>query len=250
VAPGVTNMLSKIIEANKINKSELKNFSSPSLEELDLMIADKRREAQRMKIIDENQDDPVKAAKREANRILIEAQDKLKEAGVEAELIKTRKEKEIRMQLEKEYQLKFEQKVDQIQKNYLKSEEELARLKQILYKQSEKQLMDLVFSISRKVIDSEIKTNPDIVLNMLKKGFEKIKDAKEYEIKINPLDFEALSKRKDELGEIVKTSGVIKFTKDEHIERGGCQIVTELGEISSEPGKQLDIIIRELSNGA
>ncbi len=52
------------------------------------------------------------------------------------------------------------------------------------------------------------------------------------------------------MGEIVKTSGAVKLTKDEHIERGGCKIVTELGEISSEPGKQLDIIMRELSNGA
>jgi flagellar biosynthesis/type III secretory pathway protein FliH len=85
---------------------------------------------------------------------------------------------------------------------------------------------------------------------MLKKGFDKIKEAKEYEIKINPVDYEIIAKSKDRVDEMLKTTGTVKFTKDEHVERGGCQIVTEQGEISSEPGKQLDIIKRELSNGA
>jgi len=243
-------MLSKIIDSKNLEKLELKPFVSPSFNELDLIISEKRRDTQRMKISEEHPDDPVKAAKTEANRILIEAQQKLKEAELEAEVLKNKKEKELRIQLEKEFQVKFDQKANLLQQNYLHSTEELARLKQDIFKKSEKQLMDLVFSVTRKIIDSEVKSSPEVVINMLRKGFEKIRDAKEYEIKLHPLDYESLAKRKDELGEILKTSGSIKFTKDEQVERGGCQISSELGEISSEPNKQLDIIIRELSNGA
>jgi flagellar assembly protein FliH len=241
-------MLSKILRGEHAKKLTLEEFKLPDSLEIGSLIEEKRREAQRKKIIDDHKEDPVKAAKQEANRILIEAQEKLKEATAEANLFKIQKEKELRTQLEKEFHVKLEQQVNQIQKNYLASLEELAALKQFIYNQLESQLMELVFSISHKVIDSEIKTSPQIILGMLKKGFEKVKDAKEYEVKINPADYDTIIDKKDEIKEILKTSGHIKFKKDENIERGGCQIITPQGEISSEPGKQLDIIMRELSD--
>jgi flagellar assembly protein FliH len=201
-----------------------------------------------MRIIEDHKEDPVKAAKQEAHRILIEAQEKLKEAEAEASLLKIQKEKELRLHLEKEFQQKLEQQMSKLKGNYQNSIEELATLKQVMYHQLENQLMNMVFSISQKVIDSEIKTSPQIILGMLKKGFEKIKDAKEYEIKINPADYDTIVNKKEELKQILKTSGSIKFVKDDKIERGGCRIITEQGEISSEPAKQLEIIKRELSD--
>lgn len=241
-------MLSKIIRGESAKKLEYYSYKVPSIIEVGTILEEKKRESQRQKVIDEHKDDPVKAARQEANRILIEAQDKLKEAEAEANLLKIQKEKELRLQLEKEFQAKLDQQIGQLKQNYIKSLEEIATLKSALYKQSENQLLEMVFSVSRKVIDSEIKTSPDIVMSMLKKGFEKIKDAKQYEIKINPVDYETIIGKKDQLKHIIKTSGSVKFTKDEKIERGGCKIITEQGEISSEPTKQLDIIMSELSD--
>ncbi|NIM17718.1 MAG: hypothetical protein GTO45_37600 [Candidatus Aminicenantes bacterium] len=229
-------MLSKIVRNDKAEELELKPFVSPTRKEIGLIIAKKKREARRKKIIDAHKDDTVNAAG--------------KEADAEASLLIKQKEQEMRRQLEKEYQAKLEQRVKQVQQNYYNSLEELAKLKQILYNKSENQLVDLVFSIVRKVIASEIKTTPEVVLGMLKRGFDKIRDAKEYEIKVNPIDYEIILKKKDEVKKMLKTTGTVKFTKDEHIERGGCQIVSEQGEISSEPGKHLDIIMRELANKA
>ncbi|UCH95542.1 MAG: hypothetical protein JSV88_01480 [Candidatus Aminicenantes bacterium] len=195
-------MLSKIVSSDKVEKLHVEEFKIPSAREIEPIIKEKKREAQRKKIIGSNT------------------------------------------------KLKQKQQVKQIQQNYLDSLEELATLKQIIYNQLENRLMDLVFSVSRQVIASEIKTSPGIVLKMLKKGFDKIKtkDAKEYEIKINPADYETIINRKKEIKEIMETSRSVKFTKDKKVERGGCQIITEKGEISSEPGKQLDIIKGKLSD--
>jgi flagellar assembly protein FliH len=248
VVPEAMNMLSKIVSNVEIEKFKIEEFKVPSIEEIGFVIEDRKREAQRKKIIDSHKEDPVKAAKKEANRILIEAQEKLKEAEAEASLIKIQTEKQVRTRLEKEYQEKLQQQVKQVQQNYFNALEELASLKQIVYNQLENQLMELVYSISKKVIGSEIKTSPQVIFEMLKKGFSKIKDAKEYEIRINPADYDIITSKKDEIKKTLETSGSIKFIKDEKIERGGCQIVTEQGEISSEPGKQLDIIMRELAD--
>jgi len=242
-------MLSKILSPKEAAKLEFKPFNCPNQDDVHVLLEEKRRENQRKRILEDNKEDPVTAAKNEANRILIEAQDKLKAAEVEANLLKNRKEKELRLQLEKEFQAKLEEQLNQTQQNYVKTLDELSKLKQTIYKKSENQLLELVFSITKKIIESEIKTSPDIVLNLLKKSFEKIKDASTYEIKINPIDYDNIVKRKNELSETLKITGTIKFTKDEHVERGGCHIISEQGEISSEPSKQLDIIMRELSDG-
>ncbi len=209
------NMLSKIISGKEAKKLQIEKFKIPSPKEIENIIEEKKRETQRTE--------------------------------AETGLLKIQVEKELSTRLEKEYQEKLPQQVKQIRQNYLNSLEELTTLKQTIYNQLENRLMDLVFSISRKVIGTEIKTAPHIILSMLKKGFEKIKNATEYEIKINPADYETVIDKKDDIKEILETPGSIKFTKDEHIERGGCRIITEQGEISSEPGKQLDIIRSELS---
>ncbi len=210
-------MLSKIISAKEVKKLPLEKFKIPSSKEIENIIQEKKQETQRKEIIQSNKDDPVKAARKEADRILIETQEKLKEA-------------------------------EQVRHNYFNSLEELATLKQTIYNQLEKQLVDLVLSISHKVIGTEIKTSPHLLLSMLKKGFEKIKGAKEYEIKINPADYETIISKKNDLKEILETPGSVKFTKDKNIERGGCRIITEQGEISSEPGRLLDITRSKLSD--
>ena len=77
VEPGVMNMLSKIVSGEESEKLELQAYHLPSPEELALLIADKKRESDRSNIIEENKEDPVKAARSEANKILIEAAPRL-----------------------------------------------------------------------------------------------------------------------------------------------------------------------------
>ena len=115
------NMSSKIISAKEVEKLQLKKFEIPSPEEIQLIIEEKKQEAQRKEIIESNKQDPVGAARSEANRILNEAREKLKQAETEASLLKIQMEKELRAQLEKEYREKFRQQLKQARQNYFKS---------------------------------------------------------------------------------------------------------------------------------
>ena len=123
------NMLSKIISAKEVGKLQLKKFEIPSPKEIELIIEEKKREAQRNEIIESNKKDPVGAARKEANRILIEAREKLKQAETEASRLKIQMEKELRAQLEKEYREKFRQQVKQARQNYCKSLDDKGPLK-------------------------------------------------------------------------------------------------------------------------
>lgn len=129
--PGSMNMLSKIFSGKELEKLQIEKFKIPSPKEIELIFEEKKREVRRNEIIESNIEDLGKKAKKDANRILIEVQEKLKE--VEASLLK--------IQMENEYQEKFQQQVKQAQLNYFNSLEELATLKQIIYKQLKNQLI-------------------------------------------------------------------------------------------------------------
>ncbi|MDQ1355311.1 MAG: flagellar assembly protein FliH [Acidobacteriota bacterium] len=241
-------MLSKIVRSHETGKMELRQYVAPSAEEIDIIQENRNQETNRKNFLEQYKQDPLAAARKEANLILVSAQEKLKAAQQEAGTLKARQEKEIRTLMEKEFHAKLEAELAQIKKNSQDALAALNILKETIYKDSEKELMELVFSITRKVIGDEIKSSPQVVKTMLQKGFEKIKEARQYEVKLNPADYEALSQGKGGLNEIIKTPGTINFTKDDTVEQGGCKIITESGEISSEPAKQLDIIVKELSD--
>jgi hypothetical protein len=59
---------------------------------------------------------------------------------------KKREARRKEIQMEKEYQEKFQQQVKQVQQSYFNSLDELATLKQIIFNQLKNQLMDLLLS--------------------------------------------------------------------------------------------------------
>ncbi len=243
-------MLSKIVKSDDTEDMGLQPYRPPSPEEVDGILEERSREAKRLKIIDNSPTDPLKAAKKEANVILAQAQDKLKEAQVEAKAMVSRQERDIRQKLEKEFQVKLENRLKDLKQQYQDTLEALVTLKQNLFKNSEQEMMELVFAVVKKIIGDEIRSSPEIVISLLQKGFEKLKEAKEIVIHLNSMDYDLLMKEKDRLKEVLQTSGTIDFVQDDSIKMGGCLINSENGEISMEPGKMLDIIMKELSDAA
>ncbi|MCU0285867.1 MAG: FliH/SctL family protein [Acidobacteria bacterium] len=239
-------MLSKVFKAEEAKKLDIHEYVLPGPEEINTLVEQRNMDAKRQNLLDEFKNDPLSAARQEANIILLNAQEKLKAAQLEAGTMKTRLEKEILAQLEMEFQAKMNAELAKIRKNSLDAINSLAKLKESIYRQNEKEIMELVISIAGKVISDEIKSSPQVIISMLRKGFEKIKHARQFEIKFHPLDFDLLAREKGGLDEIIKMSGALHFTKDEHVERGGCRIISENGEVSTEPGKQMEIIIKEL----
>ncbi len=240
-------MLSELIEKEKLNTREIKKFEYIDHFHVKEILEEKKREFEREKIIEGNKDDPVAAAKKTANEILKEAQEKLKEAEVRAGLILREKEKELREKLEKEYREKLERELTALKQKYINSIEELVFVKESVYIKTEKQLMNLIMEISKKIIGEEIKTRPDVVVNMLKKGFEKVKNSDFYEIRVNPDDYEYIAKNKEKIRDILNKKNV-RFIEDDTVEKGGCKIKTNSGEISSEPSEQLEVILEELKD--
>lgn len=239
-------MLSKILSNDIIEESAYTKYIPPSHIEINEIIEINNKTNERTSFIEANKDDPEKAAKIKADEILSIAQKKYKSMEIEAQTLKIKVEDEIRQKLNDEFDMRLNDSVQKANKNFISSLEDIALLKRTIYDNSEQKLLKLVFEIVEKVIEGEVKTNPDIIIDMLKKGFERIENADKYEIRINPADFGVLSENKKRIDDIIKTGAEIKFIKSDKVERGGCIIKTGMGEIITEPLKQLETIQKEI----
>jgi len=239
-------MLSEIITADRIKEEGIEKFIPPLPSEVSEIIEVNRKKREREIFIEKHSDDPENAAKKKADEILALAQEKYKSMELEAQTLKIKAEKEITQKLTDEFDEKLNESVKKVSQNFLNSLDELNFLKKTIYENSEKKLLQLVFQIVEKIIGKEIKTNPEIVLDMLRKGFERVKNIDECEIRINPEDFKILADNKGKIEDIVKSGVEIKFIKSDKVERGGCVIKTGMGEVIAEPLKQLETVKQEV----
>ncbi len=241
-----TSMLSKVHKKNSVGANNVEKFIPPDPDRLRDLVEEKRQTAERERILQAAGNDPLGAAKREAHRILQEAQEKLKEAEVEAALIIQKKEEEWRIKKQSEMEKEIQLRIAEIKENYYRSIEELIKVREQLFKESKKELLELVFSIAKKVLQAELSVNPQHILTMLESGFVKLKGAHKFQVFIHPEDYKVIASRLELLQDLGGQSAEINLIPDEHIERGGCRIVSEKGEITTELSRQLEVIRKEL----
>lgn len=241
-------MLSRIIPQSEQEPGIVRPYLYLSSAEINLLVERKKRENERKQIIESNPDDPVRAARDEAHRIMREAQEKLKEAELEAAVLKGRLEKEIRDRLEREYQQKMAEEMEPVRLRLEETLAELTKMGDQIATGMESDMLNLVFSITRKIMGEEVKADPEMVLRMLRKGFEQLKDASRYEIHLHPDDYHWMMTQQGNIQGFPFKSGSFKLVQDGGIEKGGCRIISDSGEVSTEPSRQLEVIIKELSH--
>ncbi|HXI10881.1 MAG TPA: FliH/SctL family protein [Thermodesulfobacteriota bacterium] len=127
--------------------------------------------------------------------------------------------------------------------------DELSDFKTSLYGPCEKEMVELALAIARKVVHREVEKK-DSVLDCVRVAIKSVVAAGEILIKVNPKDLEVLNNHKTEFARFSGT-GVkgLKIEADPEIDKGGCVIETNYGEIDSRIGSVLSDIEERLLNG-
>ncbi len=239
-------MLSEVLKTEKTDGQMLQTFTIPSVSELANIIEERKDAIQRSEIIDAGGNDPVASAKAEANRIILEAQQHYKEKELEANVLKSRQEQAIRTQLESE----FSARVDSAAAEYINqlgsSVQELMTAKNSVINETREKLMELVFVIAGKVIGETFDREPDRIISMIEKGFQKISGALNVKVSLNPEDGSKIDAEK--LKQVFADCTSVNIEMDGTVERGGARIESELGDVSTEPGHLMEVIKEELMN--
>jgi len=122
----------------------------------------------------------------------------------------------------------YEQELNQIR---IIRENALVEYKELL-EGAEKEVIDLVIDIVKRVINKEL-TNREILLGIIKDAFDKCLEEKEATLCLSPDDYDYYSERIGDLKQVAGKVINLHLKKDSSLKPGGCVIETSHGSINA-----------------
>jgi flagellar assembly protein FliH len=115
---------------------------------------------------------------------------------------------------------------------------------------SERDMLELVLEVAKKVVKREIMQDEKIVINNIRAALQKISGKEEITIRVNMADLNLTQKHKNEFLNEVKGLRNIRFVEDSSIERGGCRIDTDFGSVDAQISTQVEELGKHLLKAA
>ena len=108
-----------------------------------------------------------------------------------------------------------------------------------IMEEMESQVIDLVVLIAKKVIKIISKESKDIIVENVQHALAMVRKKGEIIIRINPIDLNISSDYLKKMTDSIEHEGTIQFIEDGLIERGGCVVESEFGEIDARIHSQI-----------
>lgn len=132
-----------------------------------------------------------------------------------------------------------EERIGELGRAFAAAVEDISRLRESILKNSTDDMLRLVLAVAQQVVHVEIASNPQIVLETLKRGLKAAVRSDEYHIRLHPQDLALVSEQKPLL--LASVSGLKNITLegDAGIARGGCMVESNLGQVDATIDSQL-----------
>lgn len=122
--------------------------------------------------------------------------------------------------------------------------EKMSRLHRDLYREYEREMVQIVFAITRKILRHELPLPEGVVRENLQAAFQYVIEPRKVTVRLNPKDHQHLLSHPGDFP-WAQNEGAdgIKIIPDPSITRGGCFLETSFGNIDGTLESQLDQII-------
>lgn len=110
----------------------------------------------------------------------------------------------------------------------------------------EQEILKLVIKIARKIIDTEVSLNPEIVLNVLKNSLNFLNEKEEIKVLVNSNDWTIVKDNLKKLSLTIDLPENIEIISNPNIAQGGCRIDFKAGSIDADLETQFAEIQRKL----
>ena len=108
---------------------------------------------------------------------------------------------------------------------------ELGKLRAFLFTQVEQQVVKLAIQVAKKIVHREIQADRDIIQTLVRVALGHVAEKSAVTIHLNPTDYNYLLEQHTDMSQ---TEGRdISLLADKSIERGGCLIKTDSGDIDA-----------------
>jgi flagellar assembly protein FliH len=138
--------------------------------------------------------------------------------------------------------LKMESAVQQAIEDATRIIAEANRQAQLTMLATEKQILDIALAIAEKILVSEIDSNSQAVVAIVKKAMDKVRDQTQITVRVNPADFEVVIAAKREMETILQREQSVEFAADQTVSRGGCVIDSGFGTADARLETQLQAV--------
>jgi flagellar assembly protein FliH len=136
-------------------------------------------------------------------------------------------------------QKRLEAVIDQLKKLV----KEIGRQRERLHKTFEKEMLDLVLSVARKVVHREVEQNQEVILSTLRESLRSLVDQRKVIVHLNPVDYQHILTPSESSQAILDETEGLKLIKDPSIARGGCYLETSFGDIDATIESQFERIV-------
>lgn len=218
-----------------------------TIQELEEEIERKKQEAEA------EREDILQEARSEADRIRQEAED-------EAQELLNSKQQEIQEGREEGYEEGYADGEQQAREDMAELVDEARRIlheakreREAFLDENTENLISLAGTLAREIVREHLAVNPDTIKRVVKDALDEISDVRNVTVILNPEDAEIIRSVADEFREDHPNLQEITITNDPKMERGGCRVTTEFGDIQGSVRDQIDhlseALIEELEAG-
>ena len=121
-------------------------------------------------------------------------------------------------------------------------------IREEIIRESEKQMVELILIIARKVIKDEIIERKEIVINNIREAMARIKNRDRIDIRVNFADLELTTSHKNEIIRMMESLKKVNIYEDTRVDRGGVLIETDVGTIDARISSQLTELEQAIRN--
>lgn len=179
---------------------------------------------------------------RDSYRKRREAEDILKEAHEKVTLLEKEAYEKGFSQGEKDGLELGEKKALKVIENIENFLTEIGRLKNEIIRQYEKEILELIFAIAKKIILYQIESDGKAVREAVIKAVHLAAERSKVTLRVNPEDFDYVEKLRPEFFTKFNELKSIMVTSDPSITRGGCFLETPYGDVDARIETQLEKI--------
>jgi len=233
----------KILRSKNENLTSTKSFSSHSPEVFSIDSKEKSRENESIFSNDE-----LKEV--ELSKVMAECEERLRQKDAQIEAIKQQAFEDGRAQGIEECQDRIQESIVEIEAK-LKNEIQEWRAGQIAselgerdkyFKSLENDIYSAVISIAKKILDAEINTNANLIIDVIRKAISHISQRDGITIRVSKDDYEYVNSHLSDFNRHTDGAYSINIIEDKHIRMGGCLIETESTIVDAQIEKRYDKI--------
>ena len=102
-----------------------------------------------------------------------------------------------------------------------------------MYKEAEKEIMQMVTEIAEKVVGEELVQNPAAILSIIKQAIAKCAFKDKLVIRVSAMDFDYVSRNKDRIAMLAEGINDLDIACDKALDKGSCIVETPSGEVNA-----------------